>query len=330
MNRYLAGIDGGGTRTRAVILEEDGRVIGSGSAGASNYDDVGIEAACASIGAALAGARQQAGLPAAIPMASVFFGMAGVTSEQDHQVMGDIAARLGFTGAHIGIDHDCRIALAGGLSGRPGIVLIAGTGSSVYGMNAAGTGWRTGGWGHLIGDEGSSYWLGVQALRLAVRAYDGRSAPSSLVAAVLSHLGIADMNAILHRIYVQPFTRTDVAALAPLIFAAHRQGDPHTGPLLAQAVADLAEMVSACARQLHFDREDICEVTLVGGLLNAGELFTQPLHRALAAAVPNVRITLPELPPVLGAALLALRQIVTVDAALVATLKAQLAYVSAG
>lgn len=114
MKRYVLGVDGGGTKTKAVIADEEGHVHGLGIGGPSNYDDVGMEKAKVGIAEAL--------------------WMAGVVSEKDRAVIHAIARELSLAAdGNIDIDHDCRIALAGGLSGRPGIVLIAGTGSSCYG-----------------------------------------------------------------------------------------------------------------------------------------------------------------------------------------------------
>jgi N-acetylglucosamine kinase-like BadF-type ATPase len=108
--------------------------------------------------------------------------MAGVVSPTDRAIMANIAQSLTLAPAdRVGVDHDCRIALAGGLSGRPGMVQIAGTGSSTFGVNASGESWRAGGWGQLISDEGSGYWLGVQAMQTAVRAFDGRLPPTLLL-----------------------------------------------------------------------------------------------------------------------------------------------------
>src|SRR6185436_18935145 len=121
MKRYVLGIDGGGTKTRAVIAEAEGHVLGSGVGGPSNYDDVGMERAKAGIAEAVRMARQQSGLPEA-RLASVFLGMAGVVSEQDRSVIHAIARELNLADdQNVDVDHDCRIALAGGLSGRPGI-----------------------------------------------------------------------------------------------------------------------------------------------------------------------------------------------------------------
>ena len=111
----------------------------------------------------------------------------------------------------IGVDHDCRIALAGGLSGRVGIVQICGTGSSTFGINQAGEGWRTGGWGKTISDEGSGYWLGVQAMRSAVRTFDGRDPETVLLPRVLDYLQIDHVNDIYQPLYINGLTKTDIA-----------------------------------------------------------------------------------------------------------------------
>ena len=145
MTQYVLGTDGGGTKTQAVIVDESGKLCGTGLGGPSNYDDVGIDTTRASIGQAVDAARQMAGIPQ-IPFAAVFLGMAGVVSPTDRGIIRDIAQNLDLAAPEtIGVDHDCRIALAGGLSGRPGLVQIVGTGSSTFGMNVAGEGWRSGG-----------------------------------------------------------------------------------------------------------------------------------------------------------------------------------------
>jgi len=302
MTAYFVGVDGGGTRTRLVILNEAGHVVGFGHGGPSNYDDVGIDSACTSIAQALEQARTD--LPSDAAFAASFFGVAGVTSDADREIVRGMAQRVGLT-QNVHVDHDIRIALAGGLSGRPGIALIAGTGSSAFGVNAQGQSWRAGGWGHLIGDEGSSYWLGVQAMRAAVMAFDGRLGATLLQQSVLERLGVSHVDEILHRIYVQPFTRAEVASLAPLVIDAAQAGDKQAQTLILQAVEDLADCVKAVADRLQMASPEICTV---GGLLNAGAVFTEPLWAAVHRRLPNARVTLPEMPPVMGAALLALSQ----------------------
>jgi glucosamine kinase len=307
MKRYVLGIDGGGTKTQALIADEEGHVQGWGKGGPSNYDDVGTEKAKAGIAEAVRMAHQQADLPE-MPFASVFLGMAGVVSEKDRAVIRTIARQLNLADdQHIDIDHDCRIALAGGLSGRPGIVLIAGTGSSCYGQNAAGESWIAGGWGHLISDEGSSYWLGIQAMRCAVASSDGRL-HSILKELVQDHFQLKEMRELMHRIYVIGMSRSEVASLAPLVIHAAQLGDEVALDLLRHGASDLAQMVGTVADKLHYSGGR-CELALVGGLFNAGDVVLSPLHVAIQNRLPDCQILFAEMPPASGAALLALKNL---------------------
>jgi N-acetylglucosamine kinase-like BadF-type ATPase len=308
MTRYVLGIDGGGTKTHAAIMDASGRLCGQGHSGPSNYNDVGVDKTRTNIATAVQLARKQAGFDER-PFAAVFLGMASVVSPTDRAIINDIARDLGLAPAgKIGVDHDCRVALAGGLSGRPGIVLIAGTGASCYGRNAAGEDWRAGGWGHIISDEGSGYWLGVRAMESAVRAYDGRGAPTTLQETVAQALGIDDMNDILHRLYVVGLARAETAALAPLVIDAAHAGDDVALGLLRRGAEELAECVLAVARRLNM-AEGVIEVALVGGLFQAGDVIRTPLNDALARRLPHYRTLLAEQPPVVGACLLALQMV---------------------
>jgi glucosamine kinase len=303
MARTFLGVDGGGTKTQAALCDENGRVLGAGLSGASGIDSVGAEAAAANIGAAITAARRQAGLETA-PCDGVFFGMAGVVSAADQAIVHDIARSLGL-GSAVQVDHDIRIALAGGLSGRPGIALIAGTGSSCFGINAAGARWQAGGWGHLISDEGSSYWFGWNAIRLAAGACDGRW-ETALRAPVLRQLGIDDIGDLHQRLYSQGVTKAEIAAFAPLVIEAAAAGDALARVLIEQGMAELAQMVVAVARRLGW-QEAPCAVTLTGGLWRAGDAVLAPFRTALAARLPQATVVLPALPPVLGACVLALQ-----------------------
>lgn len=303
MTRLFLGVDGGGTKTETAICDEHGQILGIGHAGASGIDSVGAEAARVSIGAAVADARAQANLPAA-PFAGAFFGMAGVVSEADRDIVRGIARQLDL-GDAIGVDHDIRISLAGGLSGRLGIALIAGTGSSCFGQNERGERWQAGGWGHLISDEGSSYWFGWNAIRLAIGAYDGRW-QSSLLEPVRQRLGLAEMPDIHNRLYTQGIAKAEIAAFAPLVFDAAAAGDAMAQQLIDHGTRDLAQMVRAVAHHLGW-AERPCEVTLTGGLWRAGAAVIDPFRGWLADLLPAARITLPELAPVLGACVLALQ-----------------------
>ncbi len=304
-DQLFLGVDGGGTRTRAVIVNEQGRILGSGEGGSSNYDDVGADGAAQSISAAVNAARSDV-LLIETPFTAAFLGMAGVVSEKDRLVIRTIARDLNLApDPFIGIDHDCRIALAGGLSGRPGIVQIAGTGSATYGRTATGRSHRAGGWGYLLGDEGGSYWLGLQAMIASVRMFDGRDPFTSLAERILVSLGLVDLDDIMHCLYVDSLSRTEVAALAPLVIEAAAEGDRKAQALIEQGCHDLAECVGAVAHELEMDLVGV-EVALVGGLFTAGDVFRRPFTEAVNCVLPECKLMTAELSPVLGACILAL------------------------
>lgn len=302
---HVLGVDGGGTKTHVVILDEAGRSLGEGTGGPSNYDDVGEETARVNIGRAVDAARASAGLPAR-PFDAVFLGMAGVVSAHDRQVIHTIAEALDLAPSQaIGVDHDCRIALAGGLSGRPGIVQIAGTGSSTFGINAAGEGWRSGGWGQLLADEGSGCWLGIQAMIAAVRSYDGRLPHTPLQERVIEALSLGDINEIMHKLYVEQLPRADMARLAPLVIETAHEGDAQALSIIERGCNEMADCVLAVARRLGMDTGP-SELALVGGIFQAGEIVLRPFTDAVHARLPGCRVLPAEQPPVLGAGLLAL------------------------
>jgi N-acetylglucosamine kinase-like BadF-type ATPase len=302
----VVGIDGGGTKTAAVILNRQGKVLGYGEGGPSTYGIVPDDVTAHSIATAVAGAASEAGQPDAGRFGAAFLGLGNVVSQADCDAVRAMAVRLGLAQAErIGVDHDCRVALAGGLSGRPGIVLIAGTGTSCYGINAAGESWRAGGWGPLIDDEGSSYWLGIQAMRAAVLDEDGRGERTLLHGAVMQALGLEQMNGLMNRLYAAAMSRTEIAALAPLVFESAAQGDPVADGLIRTGCAAMADCVLAVARRLGMD-QNRSELALVGGLARAGAALTAPLEAEVTRRLPGCTLLPAELPPALGAGLLAL------------------------
>jgi len=145
-------------------------------------------------------------------------------------------------------------------------------------------------------------------MKAAVRAFDGRIPPTQLVDLVQRQLGIEIMNDIMHRLYVVGMSRAEVAALAPLVLGAAREGDAAALGLVARGMRAIADCAAAVARRIGM-ADGPCELALVGGLFQAGEIVLAPLRAALADRLPDCQISLAELPPVLGACLLGLQQI---------------------
>lgn len=298
------GIDGGGTSTRALLCDERGRVFGLGTGGVANHLHAGWDGAAGSLRTAVHGAFTAAGLAPA-PCEAAFLGMAATASDAARERWREIALQLGLAtdAAAIGVDHDIRIALAGGLAGRPGIALIAGTGSSCYGRTASGATWQAGGWGSILDDGGGGYWLGLRAVGAAIRAQDGRGPETELLGRVLERLGVSNLREIVAKLHDGSLARHEMARLAEDVMACAAAGDSAARELLARGAAELAAMVRAVAQKLFADAAP--EVVLAGSTATAAE-FSPVIAAAVAREVPRARLAPAELPPVAGAALLAL------------------------
>lgn len=312
-DQLVLGIDGGGTHTRAALVDASGRLCGLGAAGPSNYQSVGIEVAERNIAAAVAEAWREAGggrsgeesegaEPNAEPVAGAFLGMAGVVSAADRRRIEEIAERQRLA-RRVAVDHDIRTALAGGLAGAPGIALIAGTGSSCYGRRADGIAWRSGGWGARIDDAGGGHWLGIEALSAITRAYDGRSEPTALAAPIMERLGIDSMDHLLHLLGEEGLSKSDIAALAPIVLNIASYGDRVAKRIVALGADELARMVEAVMLRLAWD--STAPVMICGGL-TTDRLYVEAIRGALERRAPRAELVPPLLPAVLGAALLAL------------------------
>ena len=301
----FAGVDGGATRTRVALASGNGQVLGYGRAGPSNVDNVSVEEARTAIAEALNQALAQAGSSGS-PIDAAFLGMAGVVSETDREVLLRIAGQLpSLNRSTIEVDHDIRIALAGSIPEDIGIVLIVGTGSSCYGRRDDGRTHQIG-WGYLLDDLGSSLALGLEAMRAAVRDFDGRGERTGLTARVLEHLGISSMPEILHALYHRRRSITEIAAFAPAVVELAEQGDPVAYRVLRAGAAELSRMVFTVARRLEFLDRSV-PVAMVGGLVEASPFYRKEITAAVRQRLPRTAFVEPCLPPVLGAVRLALR-----------------------
>jgi N-acetylglucosamine kinase-like BadF-type ATPase len=215
-----------------------------------------------------------------------------------------IAAKLPMaTPAKVRIEPDLRIAHAGSFEGGPGIVIIAGTGSVCFGIDAMGNEARAGGWGPAFDDWGSAFDIGRRAISHALRVADGRSPASLLAPRIVAHLG-GDLRAIAW-LGATGEDRTRVASLAPIVFAAEREYDTAASAIVTMVIEELAICFEAVAKKLSFD--GAIEVVIHGGLNHAGRPFFQTLYDALLRRDDRVRIVSDMLPPVMGAAMLAIK-----------------------
>lgn len=278
MAEFILGIDGGGSKTRALLADRAGVVLGSGTAGSSNYQSAGFAVATGSLQAAIADALQQAGCNADSAAGSIVaacFGLSGV-DRPDDQLLFDRWLQAHPLAQRWSIVNDAELVLAAGTPDGWGAALICGTGSICYGRAPDGRTARAGGWGYLLGDEGSGYDIGVQALRLATQTADGRADAHALLAMVLEEWQLDEPFALIGYIYRPDLPRATIAALARRVAALAERGDPHAQAIFAQAGRELGRLVTAVAQRLHLDHPPLA---LGGGLLGA--------QRSLQAAVQH-------------------------------------------
>ncbi len=303
MDVYL-GIDGGGTRTRAVLVHHSGKVLGFGEAPSSNFNNVGAEEAGKNLRDAAEAAFRAIGT-AFRPATGAFLGLAGVKSAEDTARMTAVAesSRLAPAGT-ITVKNDLYNALAGGLDGEPGIALIAGTGSNCLGRDASGKDFMCGGWGWFLDDGGSGLGLAADALRMAVRMADGRETPTRLLAAVLSFHGVSEPNALLARLYNHEWSPAKIAGFAPVVARLASEGDKAALGVLHRGAKILAELVATTAARLEFS--DDLRVVLLGGCVRSGPPYQTLVEEAVRKACPQAQLQDPVRDTTYGAALNAL------------------------
>lgn len=281
MSSWFLGVDGGGSKTCALIADSAGLLVGSGYAGTSNYQTVGFATAVAALAKAIDGARQSAGLAPGTCFRGACLGLAGVGRPADRALFESWLDQQQLAERHL-VVNDADLLLAAGTPQGWGIALIAGTGSICYGQARDGAHVRAGGWGYLLGDEGSGYDLALRALRLVTQTADGRADAWALLQAVLQHWGLADAAELIPYIYNSTTTRAKVASLAPVIVEQAAAGDRHAEQIMQAVAAELARLLTAVAQGL---REPAPPVVFGGGLLAGSATLRQLVYQQAGAAL---------------------------------------------
>ena len=283
--RLFLGIDGGQSSTTALIGDETGRVLGVGRAGPSNHAAAGEgrRKFVAAITDSVHEAAKAAGIndPA---FEAACLGLSGGPDDKETLAKETIRAERYL------ITHDAHIALAGATGGEPGIIVIAGTGSMVFGRNTAGVSARAGGWGYIFGDEGGAFDLVRQALRAVLRNEEGWGPPTSLREALLEVSAARDGNQLMHRLYTDKFPRDRVAGWAKLIDQAARAGDAVANDILGSAAQQLATLTAAVRAQL-FEQSGQVNVCYSGGVFGSQPLLER--FRMLVELEEGNRVSAP-------------------------------------
>jgi len=294
----VAGVDGGGTHARAVIVDERGQEVARAEVPGAVASAEFPERAALYVSRAVHAAAERAGVE--LPLAFLWAGLAGAGAQAARSA---VAGELGSAALadRVVVGTDVEAAFHDAFGEEAGILLIAGTGSIAWARDLAGVVVRVGGWGERLGDEGSGFAIGSGALRAVARAHDRRGPETALRDSLLAHLALGgpqDLDS-----WWEDATKRDVAALAPLVARASAEGDAVARDLLATAVSDLIAHISAV-----LDGSDqwpeAAPLVLWGGLISDGG----PLRDALVGAVSSlpVRLESREVDPPMGAANMAL------------------------
>lgn len=294
----VIGIDAGGTKTVGLLADETGAVLSKAISGSANLvvkGELEVEKVLFDV---------IESLEAPEPVAALCLGIAGIGQVGAEDTIQGVLRRLGQR-QKIRVVNDAVVALVAGAPDGIGIVISAGTGSIAYGVDPGGRSARSGGWGYLLGDEGSAFWLGHYALRHAIRAADGRGRSTILYDLICAKLEMSEPSALVEWFYDQERSRNRVANLASLVEQASIDGDEAAENLLDQAAKHLARAARAVEAELTFPGRH--PVVLSGGAFKACPSLIKRLNVMLADPVFEVRPL--ETEPATGAVTMALEML---------------------
>jgi len=299
----LLGIDGGQTATKSLLATVQGEVLAGGLGGPSDHFHIegGVEknrvAIHGAIESALVAADRAGGDIVAVGLGSTG---APPEGEQNPVIVDIIRELLPLLDAHrISINPDYKTNLLGASGGQPGIVLIAGGGCISYGITVDGREGIAGGYGFLIGDQGSAFDIGLRAIDAATKSEDRRGPRTVLETTVCDYFGLERIRLITRIVYAAGFSRDRISRLTPEVVRVAEEGDEVARDLLADAAGDAAETALGVVRQLY-EPGDRVRVYLTGGVFKAGPLVRQPFDIALHAGWPQAEAEEPRFPPVVG------------------------------
>lgn len=294
------GFDGGGTTTRAVVIQLEDHslsVLGRGEAGSSNHYNVGLDGAVANCRTAMDKALEAAGCEAE-KIGGFGFGLAGACSEREQKDLREVLVQI-CGGAPFVVAEDAPAAQSGAFAGGPGVIMIAGTGANCYGVNSNGEVGRADAWGPLLGDRGAGYRIGEATLRAICAAYDGAGPQTSLMEPCLQIIGARDFQDLVRIVYSPDFSRDRIAAVFPAVLQEAAKGDEVAHGLLENAGNELAATAGAIMTKLQLNG-----VALFGGILENSPTVRETFENRLRQMIPELQIVEPRYDAAVGAALL--------------------------
>ena len=305
MSAIVIGVDGGGSRTRVLVADEQGREIvsveGEGSAVRPGEAERSADIIAALVRDALASSDMNHVTPKVVCV-----GVAGVGRDPERQALWQALASRDVA-EEVVVHADATVALDDAFGEGPGVLLVSGTGSVAFGRGPSGQSARCGGWGPVCGDEGSGQWVGRRALSVVTAAADGREPETALVGAVLTAAQVNDPQELVA--WAAQATPAQLASLAPVVSSVAEAGDLRANAILSLAVEELVLHVRTLSRQLFGDERAATPVALAGGMLTKGTTLRKRFEHRLKSAVPGAQLHTGEVEPARGAVRSALRYV---------------------
>jgi N-acetylglucosamine kinase-like BadF-type ATPase len=298
---YFIGIDGGGTKTKASLINENLGVISEGIGGPSNFLVFDINEVANSLVQLVLDVCEKGNIEIE-KVKSILLGTAGAGRKDDAErlenVVRKIAAEKNVKINIFKVESDARIALEGAFSGKPGSILIAGTGSIMFGKDSKENVHRVGGFGRILGDEGSGFKIGLAGLSAIAKAFDKRNSGTLLTELIKNEFNINDSVQLINEVYKNNF---DIPKIAPLVIKAAEENDKICKEIIDSQIDELVEHIIAMKPKIN---EETLSVSLIGGTITTDNYFAT-LFQSIAKKIPNVKIVKAELSPDVGAALMA-------------------------
>ena len=297
---YFLGIDGGGTKTEALVGTADGAIVGRGIAGPSNpifiekasaFDNIGK-----SIKLALKGHSRE-----------TYFSSAAICIPGIKRYRDELEAQLLKDCTKVYIDGDELNAFCGALAKPYGVIVLAGTGSFAMGINKKGEKAEMGGWGPIIGDEGSGYYIGVSGLRAVVKEFEGTGVKTSLTPRIMEALKLKNIEDLRRNIHSDGPGRNVIGGLSKLVQESASEGDEASVEIVNTAAMHLADLAIRVIKRLHmYDGE--YDAALTGGVSNFGDMILDPFTERLRKERAGIHVVKPRFVPAVGALMIAMRE----------------------
>jgi N-acetylglucosamine kinase-like BadF-type ATPase len=299
---YLIGMDGGGTKTSCIITDSEGKILHECTGGPSNFLILGTETVSETLLQLINQCTEKLNITND-DIAAVVIGTTGAGRKNDaEKLQNDFIKYAAFKASEFRIfrvESDARIALEGAFSGKPGSILIAGTGSIMFGKDSNDTLFRAGGFGRIIGDEGSGYVLGRKGLTAVSKEFDGRGGKTMITQKLKEKFNISTPEELITEIYKNHF---DIASAAPAVTEAASEGDENAVRIIDEETDELVAHIGTMYKKLN---EKVMNLALIGSLLTHQNIYSDYFRRKVSGQLKNINIKEPDYPPAMGAVLMA-------------------------